>query len=48
MDMAGRVVQTAALSGIRTAIATDAATGVYVVRVETERGVETKRLLIAD
>jgi hypothetical protein len=46
MDMTGRVVQTAALNGLRTAIAMDVTTGIYVVRVETGRGVETKRVFL--
>ncbi len=46
MDMTGRVVQTAALNGTRTAIATNVTTGIYVVRVETEQGVESKKIVI--
>jgi hypothetical protein len=46
MDMTGRVVQTAALNGLRTAIATDVTTGIYVVRVETGRGVESRKVII--
>jgi hypothetical protein len=43
LDMAGRTVQTAAINGTRTVVATDLTTGIYLVRVETANGVETHR-----
>jgi hypothetical protein len=46
LDMAGRTVQTAAISGSRAVIATDLTTGIYLVRVETEKGVETHRVML--
>jgi surface protein len=46
MDMAGRTLQSATLNGTHTLIPTDINMGVYLVRVETDRGVESKRLLI--
>jgi hypothetical protein len=46
MDMTGRTVHTAALTGTRTAIGMYAAKGIYLVRVETANGVETKRVPI--
>jgi hypothetical protein len=48
MDMTGRIVHTAALQGLHTRIPLQVTSGIYVVHVETERGVETKRVLIAD
>jgi hypothetical protein len=46
LDMAGRTVQTAAINGSRTVVATDLVTGIYLVRVETEKGGETHRVLL--
>lgn len=46
LDIAGRTVQTAAISGSRTVVATDLITGIYLIRVETEKGVETHRVLL--
>lgn len=46
LDMAGRTVQTAAISSSRTIVATDLTTGIYLVRVETEKGVETHRVML--
>ncbi len=46
MDMAGRVITTSALQGQRTTIPMDVTTGIYIVRVETEKGVETRRVLL--
>jgi hypothetical protein len=46
MDMAGRVITTSALQGQRTTIPLNVSAGIYVVRVETEKGVETRRVLI--
>lgn len=48
MDMTGRMVHTAALQELHTNIPLNVTSGIYVVRVETERGVDSKRLLIAD
>jgi len=46
LDMAGRTVQTAAITGSRTVVPTDLITGIYLVRVETEKGAETHRVLL--
>jgi hypothetical protein len=46
LDMAGRTVQTAAINGSRTIVATDLVTGIYLVRVETEKGGETHRVVL--
>jgi hypothetical protein len=46
MDMAGRLVQTATLNGTRTVVATDLTTGIYLVRIETEKGMETHRVML--
>ncbi len=46
LDMMGRTVQTAAISGSRTVVATDLVTGIYLVRVETEKGAETQRVML--
>jgi hypothetical protein len=46
LDMAGRTVQTAAINGSRTIVATDLVTGIYLVRVETEKGGETHRVML--
>ncbi len=46
LDMAGRTVQTAAINSSRTVVATDLVTGIYLVRVETQKGAETHRLLL--
>lgn len=46
MDMAGRLVQTATLNGTRTIIPTEVTTGIYLVRIETEKGVETHRVML--
>jgi len=46
LDMAGRTVQTAAINGSRTVVATDLITGIYLVRVETEKGAETHRVML--
>jgi uncharacterized delta-60 repeat protein len=46
LDMAGRTVQTAAINGSRTAVATDLTTGIYLVRVETAQGTETHRVML--
>lgn len=46
LDMAGRTVQTATLSGTRTVISTEVSAGIYLVRVETAKGTETTRVLL--
>jgi len=46
LDMAGRTVQTAAINSSRTIVATDLTTGIYLVRVETEKGAETHRVIL--
>ncbi|MCF8256834.1 MAG: M36 family metallopeptidase [Flavobacteriales bacterium] len=46
LDMAGRMVRTASISGNRTVMATDLATGIYLVRIETVNGSETHRILL--
>jgi hypothetical protein len=46
LDMAGRTVQTATINGNRTVIPTHLTTGVYLVRVETEKGAETHRVML--
>jgi hypothetical protein len=46
LDMAGRTVQTAAINGSRTVIATDLVTGIYLVRVETAKGGETHKVVV--
>jgi hypothetical protein len=46
LDMTGRTVQTAALNGNRTAIATELCTGIYLVRIETAKGLATHRVFL--
>jgi len=46
LDMAGRLVQTATLNGARTVIPTELSTGVYLVRLESDKGAETHRVYI--
>jgi hypothetical protein len=46
LDMAGRTVQTAAINGSRTVVATDLTTGIYLVRIETAQGAETHRVML--
>jgi hypothetical protein len=46
LDMTGRTVQTAAINSSRTVIATAITPGIYLVRVETEKGVETHRVML--
>ena len=46
LDMAGQTVQTAAINGSRKVVATDLITGIYLVRIETEKGVETHRVML--
>ncbi|MCF8256017.1 MAG: T9SS type A sorting domain-containing protein [Flavobacteriales bacterium] len=46
LDMTGRTVQTAAISGSRTVVATDLITGIYLVRIETTKGAETHRIML--
>ena len=46
LDVAGRIVRTASVSKIRTDMDMDVATGVYLVRMTTEKGHETHRVFI--
>ncbi|MCF8256018.1 MAG: T9SS type A sorting domain-containing protein [Flavobacteriales bacterium] len=46
LDMMGRTVQTASISGTRTVIPTEVATGIYLIRVETAKGAETHRVML--
>jgi len=46
LDMAGRTMQTAVISGSRTVVATDLNTGIYLVRIETAKGAETHRVML--
>jgi hypothetical protein len=46
LDMTGRIVQTAALNGNRTAIATELCMGIYLVRIETAKGLATHRVFL--
>nr|MBP9152020.1 T9SS type A sorting domain-containing protein [Flavobacteriales bacterium] len=46
MDMAGRIVGSFNLSTNRTSVNMNVSTGVYLVRVETENGMDTHRILL--
>jgi hypothetical protein len=46
LDMTGRVVRSANLNASRTTLDMNTATGVYLIRVETEKGTDTHRIVI--
>jgi hypothetical protein len=46
LDMVGRIVRSANLNASRTTLDMNTATGVYLVRVETEKGTDTHRIVI--
>ncbi|MCF8276603.1 MAG: BspA family leucine-rich repeat surface protein [Flavobacteriales bacterium] len=46
LDMAGRIILTANLTSSRTTLDMNASTGVYLVRVETEKGTYTHRVIL--
>ncbi len=46
LDRAGQTVQTAAIYGSSTVVATDLITGIYLVRVETTKGAEMHRIML--
>jgi hypothetical protein len=46
LDMTGRIVRSANLNASRTTLDMNTATGVYLIRVETEKGTDTHRIVI--
>jgi hypothetical protein len=46
LDMVGRIVRSANLNASRTTLDMNTATGVYLIRVETEKGTDTHRIVI--
>jgi hypothetical protein len=44
--MVGRIVRTVNLNASRTTLDMNTATGVYLIRVETEKGTDTHRIVI--
>jgi hypothetical protein len=46
LDMVGRIVRTVNLNASRTTLDMNTATGVYLIRVETEKGTDTHRIVI--
>jgi hypothetical protein len=46
LDIAGRVITTTTLQGQRTTTPLNVSAGIYVVRVETERGVESRKVMV--
>ena len=46
LDMTGRVVYTSNLNALRSTINLNASTGVYLIRVETEKGTDTHRVIL--
>jgi hypothetical protein len=46
LDMVGRIVRSANLNASRTTLDMNTATGVYLIRVETEKGTDTHRVIL--
>lgn len=46
LDMTGRIIHTTNLNTSRSAFHVNAATGVYLIRVETEKGMDTHRVIL--
>jgi hypothetical protein len=46
LEMTGRIVRSANLNASRTTLDMNTATGVYLIRVETEKGTDTHRIVI--